>query len=576
MMSEFGYACDRCREKHQSCNHELPCKRCVKANLGDQCHYTPKKSRGKRSHSTPTSALTSVNGAHIGQNLSNGHSYSKLKSSNSCMPSPNSSSNNYMMMMYPSPLHHHHHHHHPVLQHSSGPSLSRTYYTSVPPTTLPNNFILTASPNATNQSHRANSPSPPLSSALNDNPSLSSNISSVIGMSPLVSVKNFSKSSPRNISTMPYNMNPTTSSSSSSNGINSSNFNHSNAFSPSNHSSMALPVSSSISSHHPILPNLSNTGSNHSLVSQPNSPVSSSYPIYYSPYYTPMAPFPSNHPSPYPHPSYPYVLSYSNTNNSSSPSVKRSLSAPMPTTDQYSYSYNSSLPQSTHSQNLDLESNTLTTNQQPLIENSSMDSNMMTNDCIMTSKKHQSYHMDSSGTLMLNSNSPNTTNESDTFSLSELPYPSLLDGLHYGASQMYQNQQESQPAKDSSNKNSFYNFSQHHSSMDGSALMATGILVQEFIRDSLSMINDQDGFLDPDSGHPFIDLDLPDLSSSNSFFLDEPTLLSSTSSNTSLNATSSNNSPLASPCEKNIFKTPSNHSLLSSHINEYDVPAYHH
>lgn len=43
----FGYACDRCREKHQSCNHELPCKRCIKANVADTCHYTPKRTRTK-------------------------------------------------------------------------------------------------------------------------------------------------------------------------------------------------------------------------------------------------------------------------------------------------------------------------------------------------------------------------------------------------------------------------------------------------------------------------------------------------------------------------------------------------
>lgn len=43
----FGYACDRCREKHQSCNHELPCKRCTKANAADSCHYTPKRTRSK-------------------------------------------------------------------------------------------------------------------------------------------------------------------------------------------------------------------------------------------------------------------------------------------------------------------------------------------------------------------------------------------------------------------------------------------------------------------------------------------------------------------------------------------------
>lgn len=43
----FGYACDRCREKHQSCNHELPCKRCIKANVSDTCHYTPKRTRSK-------------------------------------------------------------------------------------------------------------------------------------------------------------------------------------------------------------------------------------------------------------------------------------------------------------------------------------------------------------------------------------------------------------------------------------------------------------------------------------------------------------------------------------------------
>ena len=44
----FGYACDRCREKHQSCDHEKPCKRCVKANLSDYCHYTPKRSRSSK------------------------------------------------------------------------------------------------------------------------------------------------------------------------------------------------------------------------------------------------------------------------------------------------------------------------------------------------------------------------------------------------------------------------------------------------------------------------------------------------------------------------------------------------
>lgn len=43
----FGYACDRCREKHQSCNHKTPCSRCIKASVAELCHYTPKKSRSK-------------------------------------------------------------------------------------------------------------------------------------------------------------------------------------------------------------------------------------------------------------------------------------------------------------------------------------------------------------------------------------------------------------------------------------------------------------------------------------------------------------------------------------------------
>src|SRR4051794_40873977 len=41
----FGYACDRCREKHQSCDHSFPCKRCVKSGVSEFCHYTPKKTR---------------------------------------------------------------------------------------------------------------------------------------------------------------------------------------------------------------------------------------------------------------------------------------------------------------------------------------------------------------------------------------------------------------------------------------------------------------------------------------------------------------------------------------------------
>ena len=43
----FRYACDRCREKHQSCDHKSPCLRCIKASVADLCHYTPKKSRSK-------------------------------------------------------------------------------------------------------------------------------------------------------------------------------------------------------------------------------------------------------------------------------------------------------------------------------------------------------------------------------------------------------------------------------------------------------------------------------------------------------------------------------------------------
>lgn len=43
----FGYACDRCREKHQSCNHETPCIRCIKVGIAELCHYTPKRSRSR-------------------------------------------------------------------------------------------------------------------------------------------------------------------------------------------------------------------------------------------------------------------------------------------------------------------------------------------------------------------------------------------------------------------------------------------------------------------------------------------------------------------------------------------------
>ena len=64
----FGYACDRCREKHQSCDHEKPCKRCVKANVADFCHYTPKRSRsGKASHAQSNSSSNMNNSSMMNE-----------------------------------------------------------------------------------------------------------------------------------------------------------------------------------------------------------------------------------------------------------------------------------------------------------------------------------------------------------------------------------------------------------------------------------------------------------------------------------------------------------------------------
>ena len=51
----FGYACDRCRQKHQSCDHQFPCQRCLKANCGEVCHYTPKRARTRKAPSVSKS-----------------------------------------------------------------------------------------------------------------------------------------------------------------------------------------------------------------------------------------------------------------------------------------------------------------------------------------------------------------------------------------------------------------------------------------------------------------------------------------------------------------------------------------
>jgi hypothetical protein len=71
----FGYACDRCREKHQSCDHEKPCKRCIKANVAAFCHYTPKRARGARNleggaalHSPDSGAVANSSGANAASN----------------------------------------------------------------------------------------------------------------------------------------------------------------------------------------------------------------------------------------------------------------------------------------------------------------------------------------------------------------------------------------------------------------------------------------------------------------------------------------------------------------------------
>lgn len=84
----FGYACDRCREKHQSCDHEKPCKRCIKANVADFCHYTPKRSRTKAGSggameavsdglASPSSASTALGpngGSHVAKRAPRGTS----------------------------------------------------------------------------------------------------------------------------------------------------------------------------------------------------------------------------------------------------------------------------------------------------------------------------------------------------------------------------------------------------------------------------------------------------------------------------------------------------------------------
>lgn len=48
-MGTFGYACDRCRKKHQSCDHNQPCQRCIKAGSTVACNYTPKRPRTLKS-----------------------------------------------------------------------------------------------------------------------------------------------------------------------------------------------------------------------------------------------------------------------------------------------------------------------------------------------------------------------------------------------------------------------------------------------------------------------------------------------------------------------------------------------
>lgn len=103
----FGYACDRCRQKHQSCDHQLPCQRCVKASCGEACHYTPKRPRSrKNSVISKSGANHAINSAVI--SAANGNSsYNFLRkasfieqdfflSSNSCptsIPSTPNTSN---------------------------------------------------------------------------------------------------------------------------------------------------------------------------------------------------------------------------------------------------------------------------------------------------------------------------------------------------------------------------------------------------------------------------------------------------------------------------------------------------
>jgi hypothetical protein len=89
----FGYACDRCREKHQSCNHELPCKRCIKANVADSCHYTPKRTRSKN---------TTLTGAGSIRHHTNG-GFTTRGMGVSMLPNGNSQGNNHIGMMMNSP-----------------------------------------------------------------------------------------------------------------------------------------------------------------------------------------------------------------------------------------------------------------------------------------------------------------------------------------------------------------------------------------------------------------------------------------------------------------------------------------
>lgn len=71
-----------------------------------------------------------------------------------------------------------------------------------------------------------------------------------------------------------------------------------------------------------------------------------------------------------------------------------------------------------------------------------------------------------------------------------LPYPELLDGIHYAASQHYHPGPGSMPEEEAHG----------YHSMDGSALMASGVLVQEYIRDALAMIHDE-GASNPATQH---------------------------------------------------------------------------